>query len=201
MISRCFGRGPKNFTPRGFKRISSKPSLKHVANNRARFLASFRRFLYHIRQWGQRVRGDPGRYNNFARKASMREDMLPPGQHRSPGCLTFWERLFKIRHGVLEKPVSQWLPSKNSTEEVIEGSVTPFEKIRLWWLFSFRRCIIRPIRKEFPRWNSSCHKFTGIPLIRLPPNNSVAPGRLEPLIKVYILPQKTWFSPAMRGFW
>jgi hypothetical protein len=87
--------------------------------------------LCHRRQYGQRVRGEPGKYKIFDKKASIRDDMLPPGQHKSPGCFTFKERLFKIKHGALEKSFSlQCMPSKKSTADVVEEFVMSFEKIR-----------------------------------------------------------------------
>jgi len=36
---------------------------------------------------------------SFARMESSGEDMLPPGQQRSPGCFTLRDRLFKIKQG------------------------------------------------------------------------------------------------------
>ena len=78
------------------------------------------------------MRGEPGKCKIFDKKVSTRDDMLPPGQHKSPGCLTFKERLFKIKHGVLEKSFSlHCMPSKKSTADVVEEFVAFFEKILL----------------------------------------------------------------------
>ena len=99
MTSRCDGKGPKNFRPKGFNPISSKLSRRLVAKNSAMFLVSRGRCLRHLCQYVQRVRGVPGRYNSLARSGSKPGNILPPGQQRSPGCLTLLDRLVKMRQG------------------------------------------------------------------------------------------------------
>ncbi len=131
MMSFWDGSGPKNVIPRGFKRISSTPSRRHVANRRARFRASRRRCLCHVFQWGQRVRGVPGKYRNLDKKASTREDMLPPGQHKSPCCLTIKDLLLRIKQGVSQEFFCRrHRPIKKSTAEVVEEPAMPLGNIR-----------------------------------------------------------------------
>ena len=60
----------------------------------------------------------------FEKNRSVREEMPPPGQHRSPGCLTLSDRLLSIRQVVL-----RYVPRTNITDEALRVFGMLSEKI------------------------------------------------------------------------
>ena len=112
--------GPKNLAPKGFNRISSKLSRNPVAHIRASIFVANGWVRFHCDQYFHRPRDVIGSEKSFARDGSRRGVMLPPGKQRSPGCLTFNDRLFKMRLG--SPDISLWStpgPSKTSTPALV----------------------------------------------------------------------------------
>ena len=124
------GNGPKNRTPNGFNRISSKLSRKPVAQKSANNRATRDWFFFHWRQYSQRPRDTKGKDKSLAKYGSTRGATLPPGQQRSPGCLTLSDRLFKMMHGCAGPLLLQdlWLNS-NKTPAAANGSTASDEYI------------------------------------------------------------------------
>ena len=123
-------KGPKNFNPKGFSRISSTLSRKPVASRSRSHLAWCGCSLCQSGQNGQWANGNSGNPNSFARPASRRGLTRPPGQHRSPAWRTSAERLFKIKQS---SPAGFDLPgcrpSKNRTADATEASMPSALKI------------------------------------------------------------------------
>ena len=152
MSSSCGGMGPRNVTPQGFKRISSRLSLRLVAKRRLRRRACCLRSRRHSRQYGHRTKGEKGSFSPLARQGSKRGSILPPGKHKSPGCRTLMDRLFKTTQGCSGNgPSWHRFASRKSTAEVRFERTTPFGKTdptlffpwstRAMWAFNARASV------------------------------------------------------------
>ena len=95
------GNGPKNRIVKGLSRISSQASLSPTANKIDKGRVCFLCRCFNRFQQGHRHSGENGILNRPASRLSKPGRIPPPGQHRSPGCLTSEDRLFKIKHGSL----------------------------------------------------------------------------------------------------